>query len=93
MRTAKNKWSLLLLLLAGVVLGGFLGQLLGGLSAFQWLNFGQSFGLASPVVLDLGILTITFAMTIKITVGGILGILIAILIYRTRYLRVYAWLF
>ncbi len=82
MRTAKNKWSLLLLLLAGVVLGGFLGQLLGGLSAFQWLNFGQSFGLASPVVLDLGILTITFAMTIKITVGGILGILIAILIYR-----------
>ena len=82
MRTAKNKWSLLLLLLAGVVLGGFLGQLLGGLSAFQWLNFGQSFGLASPVVLDLGILIITFAMTIKITVGGILGILIAILIYR-----------
>ena len=82
MRTAKNKWSLLLLLLAGVVLGGFLGQLLGGLSAFQWLNFGQSFGLASPVVLDLRILTITFAMTIKITVGGILGILIAILIYR-----------
>ena len=82
MRTAKNKWSLLLLLLSGIVLGGFLGQLLGGFSAFQWLNFGQSFGLAEPMILDLGILTITIALTIRITVGGILGILIAILIYR-----------
>ena len=45
MRTAKNKWSLLLLVLAGIVLGGFNGQLLSGISAFQWLNFGQTFGL------------------------------------------------
>ena len=82
MRTAKNKWSLLLLVLAGIVLGGFNGQLLSGISAFQWLNFGQTFGLTNPVVLDLGILTITFALTIKITIAGILGIIIAILIYR-----------
>ena len=82
MRTAKNKWSLLLLVLAGIVLGDFIGQLLGGMSAFHWLNFGQTFGLTNPVILDLGILTITFALTIKITIGGILGIIIAILIYR-----------
>ncbi len=82
MKTAKNKWSLLILILSGVVLGGFLGQLLGGVSAFQWLNFGQTFGLASPMVLDLGILTITFALTIKITIAGILGMVIAIVIYR-----------
>ena len=82
MRTAKNKWSLLLLVLAGIVLGGFIGQLLGGMSAFHWLNFAQTFGLTNPVILDLGILTITFALTIKITIGGILGIIIAILIYR-----------
>lgn len=48
MRTAKNKWSLLLLVLAGIVLGGFIGQLLGGMSAFHWLNFGQTFGLTNP---------------------------------------------
>ena len=64
MRTAKNKWSLLLLVLAGIVLGGFIGQLLGGMSAFHWLNFGQTFGLTNPVILDLGILTITFAGTV-----------------------------
>ncbi len=82
MRTAKNKWSLLLLVLAGIVLGGFIGQLLSGIVAFHWLNYGQVFGLTNPVVLDLGILTITFALTIKITIAGILGIIIAILIYR-----------
>ncbi|MCI8506379.1 MAG: DUF4321 domain-containing protein [Lachnospiraceae bacterium] len=82
MKTAKSKWSLLILILSGIVLGGFLGQLLGDLSAFGWLNFGQTFGLASPVVLDLGILTITFALTIRITIAGILGMVIAILIYR-----------
>ena len=82
MKTAKSKWSLLILILSGIVLGGFLGQLLGGLSAFGWLNFGQTFGLASPMVLDLGIITITFALTIRITIAGILGMVIAILIYR-----------
>ena len=82
MKIAKNKWSLLFLILAGIVLGGFIGQLLGGMSGFQWLNYGQSFGLTSPVILDLGIVTLTFALTIKITIGGILGIVLAILIYR-----------
>ncbi|MCI8464596.1 MAG: DUF4321 domain-containing protein [Lachnospiraceae bacterium] len=82
MRTAKSKWSLLILILSGIVLGGFLGHLLGDISAFQWLNFGQTFGLASPMILDLGILTITFALTIKITIAGILGMIIAIVIYR-----------
>lgn len=82
MRTAKNKWSLLLLILSGIVLGGFLGHLLGGLSGFQWLNFGQTFGLTNPLILDLGIMTITFALTIKITIAGIIGMVIAILIYR-----------
>ena len=82
MRTAKSKWSLLILILSGIVLGGFIGHLLGGLSAFQWLNFGQTFGLTNQLVLDLGIMTLTFALTIKVTIGGIIGIVIAILIYR-----------
>ena len=34
------------------------------------------------MVLDLGILTITFALTIKITIASILGIVLALVIYR-----------
>ena len=68
----KNFWILLLLLLAGIVLGGFL----------SWLNFGQSFGLDTPLVLNLGVLVITFGLTIRITMASIIGVAIALLIYR-----------
>ena len=82
MRSTKNGWTLLLLVLAGVVLGGFIGSLTEGISGLSWLNYGQSFGLDSPMVLNLGILVITFGLTIKITMASILGIVIAILVYR-----------
>lgn len=74
----KNSWTCLLLVLAGIVLGGLIGQLLPS----TWLNYGQTFGLTSPLILDLGILSITFALTIKITIASIIGIIIGILIYR-----------
>lgn len=75
----KNSWIGLIMVLAGVVLGGFIGSMLPD----SFLNFGQTFGLSSPVILDLGILSITFAFTIRITIASILGIIIALLIYRT----------
>ena len=78
----KNNWALFLLLLAGIVLGGFIGSLAAGVPFLSWLNYGQSFGFINPMVLDLGILVLTFGFTVDITVAGILGIVIAIIIYR-----------
>lgn len=78
----KNNWGLFLLLLAGIVLGGFIGNLTAGVSGLNWLNYGQSFGLQNPIVLDLGILVITFGLSIKITIASIIGVLVAIIIYR-----------
>ena len=49
----KNSWALFLLLLTGIVLGGFIGML-----------------------------AITFGLTIKITIASIIGVVIAIIIYR-----------
>lgn len=74
----KNNWACFLLILAGIVIGGFIGSVL----PVDWLNYGQSFGLTTPVVLDLGILCITFGLSIKITVASIIGIILAIIIYR-----------
>ena len=62
----KNNWALFLLLLAGIVLGGFIGSLAAGVPFLSWLNYGQTFGFANPIVLDLGILVITFGLSIKI---------------------------
>ena len=53
-----------------------------GVSALSWLGYGQSFGLEEPVVLNLGILVISFGLSIKITIASIIGVVIAILIYR-----------
>lgn len=82
MRRTKNFWVLLLLLLAGVVLGGFIGSLAEGISWLSWLNFGEAFGLKDPIVLNLGILVITFGLSIKITMASIIGIVIALLVFR-----------
>lgn len=78
----KNLWALALLILIGVVIGGLIGQLVSGVPVLAWLNYGQTFGLTQPVILDLGILVITFALTINITIAGILGVILAIVIYR-----------
>lgn len=80
--TGKNNWALFLLLLAGIVIGGFIGELTKGMAGLSWLSYGQSFGFTEPIVLNLGILVITFGLTIKITIASIIGILAAILIYR-----------
>lgn len=79
---SKNGWVLLLLMLAGVVLGGFLGTLADGVTGLSWLNYGQSFGLSSPIELDLGIIIISFALQIKITIAGIIGVILGGVIYR-----------
>lgn len=78
----KNFWILLIMLLAGIVLGGFMGQMAEGIPWLGWLNFGQSFGLDSPLVINFGILVITFGLTIKITMASIIGVAIALIIYR-----------
>ena len=67
----KNNWALFLLLLAGIVLGGFIGSLAAGVPFLSWLNYGQTFGFAN-----------TFGLSIKITIASIIGVLIAIIIYR-----------
>ena len=74
----KNNWACFLLILAGIVIGGFIGSLFPS----TWLNSGQSFGLSQPMVLDLGILSVTFGLSIKITIASILGVALAIIIYR-----------
>lgn len=74
----KNSWACFLLILTGIVIGGFIGELF----PVGWLNYGQTFGLSNPIVIDLGILMISFALTIKITVGSILGVILALVIYH-----------
>ena len=78
----QNSWALFLLILTGIVLGGFIGSMAEGAGVLGWLNYGQTFGMESPIVLNLGILVLTFGLSIKITLASIVGVVVAILIYR-----------
>lgn len=79
---SKNAWALFLLILTGIVLGGFIGMLAEGVPALKWLSYGQSFGLDEPIIMNLGLLVVTFGLTIKITIASIIGVIISIIIYR-----------
>ena len=78
----KNIWVLILFLLAGLVVGGLIGKLASGVPGLWWLSFGESFGLTTPIELDLSIFKITFGLIININLASIIGMLLALLIYR-----------
>lgn len=78
----KNYWALTLLILAGIVLGSFIATLTAGIPGLGWLSYGQTFGFESPIVLNLGVMILTFGLTIKITIASIIGIIIAAIIYH-----------
>ncbi len=82
LKSTKNAWVLLLLILCGIVLGGFIGMLADNTSFLSFLNYGQTFGLSSPVVLDLGVLVLTFGLTIRISIASIIGVIISVIIYK-----------
>ena len=78
----KNIWILIIFLLSGIVIGGLLGELAGKIDFLWWLGYGQNFGLTEPLVLNLEVLTLTFALQFKINIASIIGILIALFVYR-----------
>lgn len=71
-------WVLVLLILVGFVIGGFIGTYFDG----TFLNYGQTFGLSSPLILNLGFFVLTFGLTIHITIASVLGVVIALLLWR-----------
>ncbi len=78
----KNIWLLFIFILSGLVIGGLLGELATKVDFLWWLGYGQSFGLHSPIVLDLNIVTVTFGLMLKVNIASIIGMAIAIFIYR-----------
>lgn len=78
----KSFWVLMVLLLSGIVLGSFIGDVAQNVPGLSWLSFGQSFGLDSPLIVNLGVIVVTFGLTIRITMASIIGVALALTIYR-----------
>ena len=82
----KNSWALFLLILAGIVVGGFLGYLARDVSWLSWLNYGQEFSVGSGensyFTLNLGVIVIHFGLSMKITIASVTGVIISVFAYR-----------
>ncbi len=78
----KNIWILILFLLCGIVVGGLLGELASHVDFLSWLAYGQDFGLSTPIELDLNVIKLTFGLVFKINISSIIGIILAIFIYK-----------
>ena len=73
---------LLLFILSGIVVGGLLGNLAAHVDFLSWLAYGEEFGLATPIELDLNVVKLTFGLMFKINIASIIGIILAIFIYK-----------
>lgn len=78
----KSIWLLVIFILAGIVIGGLLGEVASNIEWLSWLAYGQEFGLTDPVVLDLHVVKVTFGLYFQINIASIIGIGIAIWLYR-----------
>lgn len=78
----KNVWILILFILCGIVVGGLLGELASQIDFLWWLSYGEEFGLSNPITLDLQVISLTFGLMFKINIASIIGMILAIFIYR-----------
>ena len=78
----KNIWILLVFIISGLVIGGLLGELSTHIDWLSWLSYGQQFGLDEPISLDLNIVKITFGLMLNVNISSIIGMAIAIFIYK-----------
>jgi len=78
----RSKWVLIILILAGLVIGGLLGQLASKVDFLWWMGYSQTFGLTTPINLNLSVIQLTFGISFEISIASIIGMLIGICIYK-----------
>lgn len=78
-RSAKSPWVLLLLLIAGAMVGSAVTE---SLSTVPYIHSTASFGIDPPAVLDLHFARLTFGFRVILGPLTALGMVLGLLIYR-----------
>lgn len=87
MRNKRNPWVLLVLLLAGALIGGIAGEFLSQYSNFSWMSFGgtkgyrELFAFSLDPVIDTNIFRFGFNFALRINMGSIVGMILSIFVY------------
>lgn len=73
--------------LCGIVLGMMVATFTKNISALSWLSFGLSFGMTSPLVLDLNLIKLTFGLSVDLNVATIVCITLSLITAKYIYRR------
>ncbi len=89
MSSFKRNLLFVFYLVAGVVLGALIANLCDGVRYLDWLSYYLSFGLnkGTPLVLDMGVLQLTFGLSIGIYAAQIFTIGLAMFLYGRSRIR------
>lgn len=77
--SGRNGWIMLLMVMCGLVVGGFLGELLG--KYVPILKYGYNLGVSAHEW-NFHVFRLTFGLDFNINMFSVLGIVIAIYLYR-----------
>lgn len=72
----------IVIILTGIILGGFLGDLALGVPALSFLAAGKTFGMTTPMVVELGIVKFTFAILVRLNIAAAIGVIISLIVIK-----------
>ena len=78
----KNSIILVLILISGLILGGYIGTLAAIVPTISFLSYGKTIGLTEPFILDLEFLYLEFGFSINFSIAGVLGMILSGIIYN-----------
>lgn len=81
--TGDKKGLLIFFIILGAIAGSLAGDIIGNnFKPLQILSKGFLIGMTNPLILNLRAIVITFGLSININIMTILGIILAIILYR-----------
>jgi hypothetical protein len=81
--TEKRNSYFIFFILIGAISGSLIGELLGNnIGALNFLKSTYTIGMHNPMLIDLKVLSVTFGINFNINIMSIVGIVLAIILYR-----------
>ena len=76
----KGFWLNLFLVCVGVVTGTLAASMCKNIPFLSWLAYGMKFGMATPATIDLQVISVTFGVTLNLSIAVILFIALAVVL-------------
>ena len=76
----KGFWLHLFLVCVGVVTGTLAASMCKNIPFLSWLAYGMKFGMATPATIDLQVISVTFGVTLNLSIAVILFIALAVVL-------------